>query len=204
MTPQTFIFIGKSGCGKGTQADKLKKYLANLNTQGGSSVDPLPVFNIGTGKGFRELIADQGYTNDLSRKVMISGARQPDFLAVWIWSSVLVANAEGKEHWILDGLPRSVLEAQVLDTAIKFYQRNRPHIIYLNTSTDSVVDRLKKRGREDDKTEEDIKKRLDWYETDVKPVVEFYRGHSEYVFLEIDGEKNIDGVWQEVVSKLQF
>jgi adenylate kinase family enzyme len=63
----------------------------------------------------------------LAAETYKAGNRQPDFLAVWMWSHLLVEKMTGKERVILDGTPRSFQEAQIIDTAITFYKR--PQVI---------------------------------------------------------------------------
>jgi len=58
-------------------------------------------------------------------------------LAVWMWSHLLVEKMTGEEHVIFDGTPRSFHEAQIIDTAVTFYNRQRPHVIYLNISRET-------------------------------------------------------------------
>src|SRR6185369_8914356 len=83
MQPQTFIFIGRSGCGKGTQAELLQKSLQEKEPNA-------QIFYLETGANFREFIKGEKYSNTLARKIMEEGGRQPDFLAVWMWSHVLL------------------------------------------------------------------------------------------------------------------
>lgn len=194
INAQTFIFIGKSGCGKGTQASLLAQYL-NKN-------DSRKIFNIETGAEFRSFINQPSYSARLAKEIQIVGARQPDFLAINMWGKLFIDKLEEDEHIIADGCPRSKLEAMVLETAFKFYKRDKPIIIYLNVTHDSVRDRLLKRGRADDK-EEAIKKRLKFFEDDVAPAVDFYAKNSEYNFLDIDGEPSIEEIHKDIISKLE-
>src|SRR5689334_7971892 len=124
MVPQTFIFIGRSGCGKGTQAELLHKYLDENDKDGHL------VFYLETGARFREFISRDNFTAKLAKKVSDSGARQPDFLAVLMWANIVAENFTNEEHLIIDGTPRSVAEATVLDSAVKFYNRQNPTVVY--------------------------------------------------------------------------
>ena len=63
---QTYIFIGRSGCGKGTQAELLKKYLESKKKE---------VFYLESGTRFREFIFASGHTANLSRALMEKGGR---------------------------------------------------------------------------------------------------------------------------------
>jgi len=186
---QTFIFIGRSGSGKGTQAKHLINYLES-NTES-------PVLYVETGRYFRELLNQPTHTANLARAVSERGDLQPSFLASYLWSHLLIDNFTGIEHLVFDGTPRTLNEAQALDTALKFYKRERPKVILLNVDTECATSRLLARRRPDD-SEEGVKKRLAWYESDVLPAVEYYRAHSGYQFIEISGDRSIEEIHDKI------
>lgn len=190
----TCIFIGRSGCGKGTQAKRLIEKLESLP-------DKIPAVYIETGRVFREFITGPAYTQQLAREVIEVGGRQPDFLAVWNWASTLIKETTGREHIIFDGAPRSPLEAGVVDTAMKYYKRQTPAIVYLNVSKNWAFERLKGRGRHDD-DDAKINNRLAWFDRDVLPTLEYYKQNSEYRFLDINGEQPVDDVSRDIWQAL--
>jgi len=196
MEKKTIILIGRSGCGKGTQASILKGYFKK------NDKESRDVFYLETGAEFRRFIEEDGYTNELSHKVYEDGGRQPDFLAVHIWAHIFIKNLSGDKHVLIDGTPRSLNEAKVLDTAIKFYGRKDTTVVYLNVSEQLSIDRLHGRGRMDDKSDEMIKKRFEWFENDVKPAIEYYKNNKDYVFLEIDGEQPVEEISQEIINSI--
>lgn len=196
MIPQTLIFIGRSGCGKGTQSDLLLKY---INEQ---DKDEHLIFYLETGARFREFIEKDNFSSKLAKEVSIKGERQPDFLAVWIWSNIVLENFTDSEHLIIDGTPRSLAEARVLDSAIKFYKRKNPTVIYLNVGRTWSETHLQRRGRADDINVEEVKKRLDWFEKDVVPAVEYFQNNKDYHFVEINGEQTPEKVHFDVVQKI--
>ncbi len=191
---QTFIFIGRSGCGKGTQAALLMEKL--------KAEDSGDIFYLETGQRFREFVKQPNYTSGLSYEIMKRGERQPDFLAAHIWSHVLIATFNGRQHLFIDGTPRSKNEAVILDTAIKFYKLNKPFVVYMDVSNEWARERLLARGRADDKGAEGVEKRLAWFERDVMPAVEYYREHPDYHFLHINGEQSIEEVHTEFLEKI--
>ena len=196
MFPQNFIFIGMSGCGKGTQAKLLGEYL--------KKVDPKrEVFFLETGAEFRRFIQGEGYTQRLSKKIYDEGGSQPEFLSVYMWSHLIAENFKEDEHLIVDGTPRRFHEAGALDSAFDFYSREKPYFIFLNIGKEWATERLTGRGRIDD-NHDDIKARLNWYETDVVPAINFYRNNPKYNFLEINGEQTIEKVHQDILDKLPF
>ena len=178
--PLSFIFIGPSGSGKGTQVGLLRKYLEEKDTY--------PTLYVETGAQFREFIKKDSFSSKLSNEVYKTGARQPDFLAVWIWASFIVDKIKNDDHIIFDGTPRSMPEAIILDTAVRFYNI-KPFVVYLKLSRQSSEKRLLARGRIDDRSEAEIIKRLDWFQTDVMPAVDHFRTSELYHFVELDGEK---------------
>ena len=193
MTPKTFIFIGRSGCGKGTQAELLVKFLLKK--------DPMrEILHLETGKLFRDFIKNSTYTHKLSSKIYDEGGLQPEFLTVNLWSAFFIQSMQENVHLVIDGTPRKYHEAQVLDSAMKFYNREKPYLLYLNVSRDWATERLKGRGRMDD-NRSDIKARLDWFETDVVKAIGFYRDNPDYHFLDISGERGVEEVHEEIIQR---
>jgi adenylate kinase len=194
MRLQTFIFIGRSGCGKGTQVALLQEYIKKEDNK-------RYIFYIETGERFRQFIKEHSLSSRLSAEIYKTGSRQPDFVAVWMWAHLLVERMTGEEHIIFDGTPRSLQEAQIIDTAITFYNRQRPHVIYLNISRETSKARMIARHRMDD-IEEEIERRLNWFETDVLPAVEYFRKYPKYNFIELDGNRPVEVVQQELVFRV--
>ncbi len=196
MSPQTFLFIGRSGCGKGTQADLLQKLIKEKDPNG-------EIFYIQTGAHFREFIKGEGYANKLSNDIYVNGILQPDFLAIYLWAKLLIENFKGTEHLFFDGITRTLPEAMTFTTALQFYNRHAT-VIYLNVSRKWSEERLLARGRMDDKTLRDIDKRLDWYDRDTAPAVEYFNVHERYTFLDINGEQTVEKVHADIVEKLKW
>ena len=193
---QTVIFIGRSGSGKGVQSGLLQEFLKKEDSE-------TPILYIETGEHFRRHIKDSGYTWDLARRVNETGGRQPDFLAVWVWTHLFVEKMRGGEHLVFDGTPRSLGEAKMLSTALPFYERKDPVVVFLNVSREWAEERLRGRGRPDDTNPEVVNRRLSWYEKDVVPAVEYYRENPAYLFLEINGEQTPAAVFDDIVKQLR-
>lgn len=196
MSPQTFIFIGRSGCGKGTQADLLIKHLNEKDPE------KRGVFYMEIGKKFRDYLKETTYTASLSKEVYKKGELQPDFLAIHIWAHSIMADYNGDDHVIVDGTPRSLVQAQVFDSAVKFYKKENVYVINLEVSEDWSRTRLAERGRADDKEADEVEKRLAWYKRDVVPAIDFFRDNPTYKVLDINGEQTIEEVFNEIINKI--
>lgn len=194
MQPSTFIFYGRSGAGKGTQARLLQERLEREGDR---------VVYIETGKGFREFVkqeADRNYTAGLTKKVMETGGVLPAFLPIWVWTSRLVEKFTGKEHLILDGLARKEEEAPVLHSALEYYGLlPRTFVIFINTSREWSKQRLLERGRSDD-NEAEIERRLNWFDTDALPAMEYFKNIGDVTFVDVTGEGTIEEVHERMLQ----
>ncbi len=195
MTPKTFIFIGRSGCGKGTQAKLLDEYIKKNDS------DLHSIFHLETGAKFREFINGDTFTQKKSKDYYDKDLLQPAFLSIHLWSHILIEQIKGDEHLFIDGTPRTIAEYEALKSALKFYERQDPIVIYINVGKDWSRDRLMGRGRMDDDMES-VERRLSWYEDTVVPVVEKLKNNTDYKFLEINGEQTVEAVHAEIVSKI--
>lgn len=191
----TFVFIGRSGCGKGTQAGLIKERILKDDPKA-------EIFYLETGARFREFIEKNTYSSNLSKKVYDLDHRQPDFLAVWNWAHLFVDSLKGTEHLIIDGTPRSVAEAYMLDSALDFYNRKNPYIVHIDVSKEWSRKHLLSRGRVDDANLLRIDKRLAWFDSDVVPAIEYYRKRTDYHFIEVNGEQSIEDVHKDIVKQL--
>lgn len=190
----TVIFIGRSGCGKGTQADLLKNRIAKLDES------RRPILYVETGDHFRRFISDNSYASKLSKRIYEIDERQPNFLACFMWTNVLINELEENMHVVFDGAPRALPEAEMITSAFEFYKRERPTVIYINVSRKWSEERLLARGRRDDMNLAKIDKRLDWFDKDVMPAVEYFRNNPYYRFHEINGEQTIERVHADIIA----
>lgn len=191
--PKVYLFIGRSGCGKGTQSKLLQTHVLSEGIT--------DIYSYEGGLHFRNFIKGNTYTQGISRKIYEEGGLQPEFISIVHWASALNENFTGKETLFIDGSPRRWDEAKVFDSAFEFYDLRDVTIIYPNVSREWSERHLRSRGREDD-SDEYIKKRLDWFETEVIPVIEYYRDHRDHHFVEVDGEQTIEKVHQDILEKI--
>lgn len=198
MIPQTFIFIGPSGSGKGTQGKLLSEYLKKIDPENN-------IFYLESGAKFRELIAKNTYTSELAKSINDRGELQPPFLAVHVWSHIFIEEFKGHEHVIVDGTPRTVKEAEIFDSAMKFYGKENVKVVLLSVSEEWAHDRLMGRhGRKDDILDEAVLRRLDWFKKDVLQTVGYLRKNPRYDILDINGEQSIEEVHQEILNKIKI
>ncbi len=194
MQPHVFLLIGRAGCGKGTQADLLLKYLER-NGYGKTAY-------IYVGNTLRNFIEENNsLTSKLAGKIMGKGDMEPSFLAVWALANNLIDQMSENVSLISDGFPRNLIEAEILDEAINFYGLKNVYPVFIETSRESSTKRLLKRSRADD-TETAVKRRLDYFDEYVQPVVDYYEKESRYKLIKANGEQSAEEVHKEILEKV--
>lgn len=185
-----YIFIGRSGCGKGTQVALLKKFLEEQKQR--------TVFLVTTGDALRTLWNGDSYTARASRALMERGGLQPEFIATHAWTHVFIEGMKEGHDVFVDGSPRRMAEAHVLESALEFYGL-KTSVIYIDVSREWAKARLLARMRADD-TKANIDGRLDWFEQNVAETVEYFANHVTHAFHKINGESTIDNVHKEILT----
>lgn len=197
MRALTVIFVGPQGSGKGTQIDKLDKVLVEK--------DPVRrVVDIQTGRRFRSLAARfETYAEKKVARTLDTGELQPDFLTYILWGEAMIDQLDAKSHLLVDGFPRTVKQADVLDDALDFFERKDIHIINLDTPEQVVRERMQGRARADD-TEGSIEERLRWYKEDTLPVLDYYRVRPDTTVHDLDGTDTVEGVHAQILKALNI
>ena len=177
------LFLGPPGAGKGTQAAMIAK--------------ALHIPHISTGEMLRDAVS-RG--TDLGREVegvMAAGDLVSDDLVVAIVDERL-SQADAKCGYLLDGFPRNIAQAEALNDAVI---NAIGTVVLLEADADELVNRLLKRaaqeGRADD-NEDTIRRRLEVYDAETAPLVEFY-GNAVH---RIDGIGEIDDVFSRIMLAL--
>lgn len=197
MQLQAFMFMGRPGSGKGTQANLLIEKLKQVDPARG-------VLHIETGAEFRKFNEGTSFTAKRNKEYVDNGILVPVFMTVYVWGNSLAQRFTGNEHVVFDGTPRKLLETQMLQDAFPFYKL-KPNVIYLDAHKDETTKRLVLRaqtqGRKDD-SEKGIAKRHSEYDLQVQPSVDYLRKHPEMNFHDIDGIGTIEEVHSRIVKAL--
>lgn len=191
-----YIFYGKAGSGKGTQALKLKEY---LESQGRT------VIYIETGGLFRRFVeSSNSFAAKRTGEIIDKGELMPPFFPIYSWADELIKNYTGSEDIIMDGVARRLEETKVLDSALDFFQIEKRYVFQVTISDQVAIDRLliRNQGRPDDADPGKIQKRLNWYKENVMPVFEYFHQHQNYTFAEINGEESVEGVFAQIKQQI--
>ncbi len=163
------IFLGAPGAGKGTQAKALAK------------AEKIP--HISTGDILRQAVIDRSPLGIQAKNYMDRGELVPDNLIMGLIEERL-GQADTQEGWILDGFPRNIAQARALNELLQQMNQNYDQVIYFDVSQEALISRMLERGRKDD-NEVTVRRRLDVYQEQTVPLIEFYRS--------IDSLKVVDG-----------
>lgn len=209
------ILLGAPGAGKGTQAEMLMK-LYNIPT-------------ISTGNIFREHISNNTELGQQAKKYMDEGKLVPDELVIELVKDRLKKD-DCKVGMILDGFPRTIPQAEALDVMLAELDMPIDKVIDVEVPDQVIIDRMSGRTvcpscgasyhnlfkiekvagvcnecttqlvqREDDK-EETVKKRLEIYHAQTKPLIDFYANQGKLA--EVDGVGGLDEVSARVKKAL--
>ena len=196
MQPQTFVFFGIIGSGKGTQVDLLLRYLKDKKIAS-------DVLYTSTGDEFRKVIASGSYTGQLVKETLEKGFLQPNFVTTSLFTNILIAGMKKETCLIADGYPRTIFQSESFEAMIKFYKRENVKIIYIELSEKEAMKRNLLRGRADD-TPEGIKKRFEEYINNVIPSMNYFKGKAGYTIYTINGEQSIENVHKDIIKALNF
>ncbi|MDP3710417.1 MAG: nucleoside monophosphate kinase [bacterium] len=185
----TLVIVGRSGCGKGTQANLLVQKLA-----------PFGVKHIETGHLLRESIKKENPTTAIVKNILKKGGFVPWWYPPYLWLKAFAEEGFTAYHLVFDGSPRKVKEAELLDEVIAWHGRPLTQGIHINVRHEESRQRLLLRKRSDDNPEA-IANRLAAFEADTVPVIQYFREHDRLI--EVNGEQSVEAVQTEVVNKLK-
>ena len=197
------VLLGAPGAGKGTQAAKL--------------VERFGLCHISTGDILRAAVRDQTELGKKAKGYMDAGDLVPDDLIIDLMKE-RIQQPDTEAGVILDGFPRTTTQAVALDTMLASLDRPLNAALLIDVDPEVIVKRLTSRRmckscgyigtaddgatcpkcggemyqRDDDKPET-IANRLDVYEKNTAPLVEYYRGQGKLKI--VDGTGAIDDVY---------
>ena len=175
------ILMGIQGSGKSTQGNLLSEKLG------------IPYLS--TGHIFRDLAKEKTKLGRYIKEVMTAGYLIPDKKTLDIVSEYL-SRPEYNQGYILDGFPRTVEQ-------VKAFKENIDKVFYLRVSDKEALWRLSYRNdhTREDETLAAIRKRIELFHKFTEPVLEYYR--TKEILVEVDGERTIEEIHQEIMGNIR-
>ncbi|MFO7524237.1 MAG: adenylate kinase [Ignavibacteriaceae bacterium] len=210
------ILFGSPGVGKGTQAKIL------------STKYNIP--HISTGDILRKAVHDKTELGLKAGEIMERGELVPDDLMIGLIRETIKSNL-CSNGFILDGFPRTTIQAQALDKLFNELNINNVLLLHISAGEDEIVSRLSHRRackvcgtifglkeiegldscpicnakksfyQRNDDTEEVIRHRLNIFNTSTRPVLGYYEAQNKAI--SINGLGSIDKVNQEITEALE-
>ena len=181
------VLFGAPGCGKGTQAQRLKeKYRLN---------------HISTGEVIRNEIARGTEMGRSMEHYIKTGQLAPDELVVGIIADYMESHREGCGN-IFDGFPRTQAQAEAFDKILAGHGLQVDIMIDIHVPEEELIQRIllrgKDSGRADDASEEVIRGRLDVYRQQTAVVSDYYAAQGKYA--SVNGTGTMDDVFARITD----
>jgi adenylate kinase len=185
------LVLGPQGSGKGTQAKRIKAMYG--------------IPHIATGDMLREMRElDTPVAREL-RAVLDRGDLVDDELMIELIRDRL-SRGDTVGGFVLDGFPRTMAQAEALDELLRELGRELDIVFDLQVpKREMLLERLLRRAAEEgraDDTPEVIGRRLELYESETAPLVDYYRTHQANV-VGIHADRTVDEVFHEVERSLE-
>jgi len=178
------VLLGAPGCGKGTQAERL--------------AEALGVPAISTGELLREAVAEGSELGSRVKSIMAAGELVGDDLMAEVVRERLKA-ADARRGFLLDGFPRTLAQAALLDGILAGRAERLDAVVYLEVPEEVLVSRALARRRADDR-EEVIRERLRVYHESTEPLVALYREAG--LLRRVDGDRPIEEITAGILAEL--
>ena len=185
------ILLGPPGCGKGTQAARLKEKYG--------------VIPLSTGDMLRAAVAAGTDVGKKAKAIMEAGQLVPDDVVVGVIAERIGQPDVQKNGFVLDGFPRTVAQAKSLDDMMEKRGWKLDHIVELKVDEKALFNRIDKRAKETvaaggavraDDNAETLKKRILVYREQTQPILPYYAKASR--LKSVDGMAPIDDVTRQL------
>ena len=183
------VIFGPPGAGKGTQS----KYI----------VEKFDLFQLSTGEILRKEITNNTELGKNISSTINSGNLVSDDIVSNLIEKYISKNIY-KDRIIFDGYPRNLAQAKNLENLLSKYNQKIDIVLKLSVSLDTIKKRISDRRVQEsrlDDSEEIAIKRYDTYETNLKPVTEFY--NQSKLLKVVDGEGTISKINSEISGLIE-
>jgi adenylate kinase len=183
------VLLGPPGAGKGTQAGRI--------------VDRFGGVHIATGDILRSNAERGTELGRTASRYMDRGDLVPDEVMI---DMVLERMGEGDcaSGFVLDGFPRTVPQAEALERRLEELRRPLDAVVSFEIDEGELRDRLAGRATEQDRAEDDdegaIRRRLELFDRETEPLLDFYEGRG--LLAEVDAKGELDEVTERVAAAL--
>lgn len=179
------VLFGAPGCGKGTQAQRLKEHYG--------------IQHVSTGEVIRSEIARGTELGKRVESCIEAGRLAPDEIVIDMVANYVAAHKESK-GCIFDGFPRTTRQAEEFDRILSEHGLQVDMMVDIRVPEEELVKRIllrgKVSGRADDASEEVIRSRIEVYREQTEAVAGFYARQGKYA--EVDGVGSMDEVFERI------
>lgn len=181
------VLFGAPGCGKGTQAQRLKERYG--------------IDHVSTGEVIRGEIRRGTELGRSMESYIAQGKLAPDEIVIGMIANYVAEHLDAK-GCIFDGFPRTTVQAEEFDKILAKHGLKVDIMVDIHVPEEELVRRIllrgKESGRADDASEEVIRDRLKVYHDQTAVVSDFYAAQGKYA--PVDGIGTIDEVFDRIAG----